>query len=170
MFNNWMKSTSNHYYFGLELCYKNIEPKIICEEYLESVNKSALDYKFMCFNGKPLYCWVSDKFKDIQERSFYDMEWNMQDIELVEYHKIKAPNPIDKPENFDEMKNLAEILFKGWPHIRVDFYKLTGGDIKFGELTFFTSCGYSKWKPEEIDYAMGNLIDIDEIKKSKFYV
>lgn len=169
-FNKWLQPKYNHYYFGLEWCYKNIEPKIVCEEYLESVNKSALDYKFMCFNGIPLYCWVSDKYKDVQERSFYDMDWNMQDIELVERHKIKAPNPVEKPENFEEMKQLAEILCKGWPHIRVDFYKLDNGDIKFGELTFFTSCGYSKWSPEEVDFEMGKYINIEEIKQGEFYV
>ncbi len=169
-FNKWMMPTSNHYYFGLEWCYKNIEPKIICEEYLDSVSKSALDYKFLCFNGKPLYCWVSDKYKDIQERSFYDMDWNMQNIELVEPHKIKAPAPLKKPEKFEEMKELANILCKDWPHIRVDFYKLDNGDIKFGELTFFTSCGYSRWAPETIDYDMGKYIDIDTLRQGEFYV
>ena len=169
-FDEWMQPISNHYYLGMEWCYKNIEPKIVCEEYLESLSKSALDYKFMCFNGEPIYCWVSNKYKDIQERSFYDMNWNMQDIELVEWHKIKSPEPLPKPENFDEMKELATILCKGWPHIRVDFYKLDNGDIKFGELTFHTSCGYSQWKPYDVDIAMGNLINIDEIRKGEFYV
>ena len=169
-FNKWLEPLSNHYYLGLEWCYKNIEPKIICEEYLESISKSALDYKFMCFNDEPLYCWVSNKYKDIQERSFYDMDWNMQDIELVEWHKIKAPKPLPRPENYEEMKELATTLCKGWPHVRVDFYKLDNGDIKFGELTFHTSCGYSRWKPETIDYELGNLIDIEKIKSSEFYV
>ena len=44
---NWLKPESNHYYSGLEWVYKNIPPKIIIEEYLDSINNQALDYKVM---------------------------------------------------------------------------------------------------------------------------
>lgn len=161
----WINPKSNHYFIGLEWCYKNVEPKIIIEEYLESLSKSALDYKFMCFNSKPHYCWVSNKYLDTQERSFYDMQWNMQDIELVEAHKIKATQPIAKPDNLDEMIEIVNKLCQGFVHVRVDLYKLDDGTIKFGELTFMTSSGYSPWAPDGVDKMLGDLIDIEQIKK-----
>ena len=161
----WIKPHSNHYFGGLEWCYKNIEPKIIIEEYLESLSKSALDYKFMCFDSKPYYCWVSNKYLDTQERSFYDLDWNMQDIELVEPPKIKAKIPVPRPENLDEMIEIVNKLCQGFAHVRVDLYKLDDGTIKFGELTFMTSSGYSPWAPEGVDKMLGDLINIEQIKK-----
>ncbi len=162
---HWLDPKSNHYYVGLEWCYKDIEPKIIIEEYLESLSKSALDYKFMCFDSKPYYCWVSNKYLDTQERSFYDLDWNMQDIELVEPPKIKAKIPVPRPENLDEMIEIVNKLCQGFAHVRVDLYKLDDGTIKFGELTFMTSSGYSPWAPEGVDKMLGDLINIEQIKK-----
>lgn len=161
----WTKPESNHYYTMLENVYKDIEPKIIIEEYLEALGNSALDYKFMCFNGKPYYCWVSNKNLEIQERSFYDMNWVMQDIELVEPPKIKAKEPLEKPKNFDEMVDVTNKLCQGFPHVRVDLYNLSDGSLKFGELTFITSSGYSSWAPIEVDKKLGDLFNIEQIKK-----
>lgn len=163
--NMWMQPHSNHYYNLLEWVYKDIEPKIIIEEYLESLSHGALDYKFMCFNGKPYYIWVSNKYLSVQERSFYDLDWNMLDMELVEPHKIKAPKPAPRPDNLLEMIELARKLCQGFAHVRVDLYKLDDGTIKFGELTFSTSSGYSPWSPKEVDKKLGDLLDLNLIKK-----
>src|SRR5699024_8937666 len=46
----------NYYYYGREWVYKNIKPRIICEEYLSDNyfnNSSLVDFKFYCFNGEP---------------------------------------------------------------------------------------------------------------------
>ncbi len=162
--NKWMEPHSNHYYHAFEWCYKDIEPKIIIEEYLETLDKSALDYKFLCFDGRPYFCWVSNKYLDVQERSFYDMNWEMQDIELVEPPKVKAKMPLPKPDNFDEMVDIAKTLCQGFIHVRVDLYKLSNGEIKFGELTFNTSSGFSPWAPVDVDKKLGDLINIDKLK------
>lgn len=161
----WLKPEGNHYFWAFEWCYKDIKPAIIVENYLESISKSALDYKFLCFMGKPYYCWVSNKYKDIQERSFYDMNWVMQDIELIEWHKMKPEIPVPKPENFDEMISIATTLCQGFPHVRVDLYRLDDGTLKFGELTFNTLSGYGKWTPKGVDRKLGDLIDLTNVKK-----
>jgi hypothetical protein len=162
----WMNPRSNLYYYSFEWQYKNIKPKITAEEYLESIDENAaLDYKFMCFGGKPFLCWVSNKNKEVHERSFYDMDWNMTDIELLEPGKIMATTPAPKPKNLDEMINIAKILSAGFPEVRVDLYLLPNGDIKFGELTFTSASGYSPWKPASIDRTMGDLIDLSNVKK-----
>ena len=162
----WIQPQSNLYFYSFEWVYKNIKPKIIAEQYLESLDEnSALDYKFLCFGGKPFLCWVSNKNKDIHERSFYDMDWNMTDIELIEPGKVMPKTPAPRPKNLDKMIELAKILSKGFPEVRVDLYLLPNGDIKFGELTFTSAAGYSPWKPASIDRKMGDLIDLSHVKK-----
>lgn len=40
----------------IELCYKNIEKKIICEKFIETEDGSfPFDYKIFCFNGKATF-------------------------------------------------------------------------------------------------------------------
>ena len=90
----------------------------------------------------------------------------MQDIELVEPHKIKAKKPEPKPGNFEEMQEIVNKLCQGFIHIRVDLYKLDNGEIKFGELTFNTASGFSPWAPEGVDKMLGDLINIEKLKGS----
>lgn len=164
----WIQPKSNHYYFSFEWQYKNISPKITAEEYLDSLDEnSALDYKFMCFGGRPYLCWVSNKNKDIHERSFYDMDWNMTNIELIEPGKVMPQSPAPRPKQLDEMIKLATVLSAGFPQVRVDLYLLPNGDIKFGELTFTSASGYSPWHPADIDRKLGDLIDLSGITKDK---
>ena len=165
-FDKWMQ-TNFAYCAGLELHYKNIKPLIIAEEYIEEVDSCAIDYKFICFDGNPELCWVSDKSKNIQERSFYNMDWVMQDIELVEPHKVQAKEPVEKPQNLAEMIKIAKELSRGFAFVRVDLYKLLDGTLKFGELTFTSASGVSKWSSYDIDKKLGDLINIEALKNSK---
>ena len=64
------------------------------------------------------------------------------------------------------MKELAEILSKDIPHLRVDFYEING-KIYFGELTFSHWAGMVPFEPEEYDLILGNWIDISNIKPKK---
>ena len=161
-FDEWLH-TNFAYTQGLELHYRDIKPLIIAEEYLESVDKSALDYKFMCFGGKPELCWVSNKYGDVQERSFYNMNWEMQNIQLIEKGKVQAKNPVLKPDNFDEMLDIVTKLCQGFVQVRVDIYKLNDGTLKFGEMTFTSASGTSKWSSYEIDKKLGDLTDLSQI-------
>ena len=44
---------SNFYWIGREYQYKNIIPKIICEQYITEDGNVPEDYKIYCFNGIP---------------------------------------------------------------------------------------------------------------------
>jgi len=48
--NEWKKQ--NYAFTALELQYKDILPKIICEEYLEGLAETVYDYNIYCFCGK----------------------------------------------------------------------------------------------------------------------
>ena len=61
------------------------------------------------------------------------------------------------------MKELAELLSAGMPHVRVDLYDIDG-KIYFGEYTFYHMSGFQPFKPEEWDYTFGSWIDLDKIR------
>ena len=56
-------------------------------------------------------------------------------------------------------EEMAAKLSKGIRHVRVDFY-VANGHVYFGELTFFDSCGFAAFDPEEWDTTVGNWIKI----------
>lgn len=64
------------------------------------------------------------------------------------------------PDNLAEMIQLAEKLADGFPHVRVDFYRLDDGTIRFGEMTFTSASGVCKWDPPEADELMGKLFKL----------
>lgn len=141
----WMQPHSNIYYLSLEWGYKNIQPKILCEQYIEQLDNNLLDYKFICFNGQPQFVWIdTDRFVD-HKRIFYDLEWKRQSFGLG--------YPIDnrdysKPENFDKMITFAKVLSDAFPQARVDFYNMNG-KIYFGEITFYSGAGHELFTPPE---------------------
>ena len=58
------------------------------------------------------------------------------------------------------MIQISEILSQGFAHVRVDFYILNDGTIKFSEMTFSTNNGMAHWKPIEQDLILGKLIKL----------
>ena len=48
--NKWMKR--RYYWVHREWPYKNVKPRIICEEYISDKDSTPDDYKVMCFNSK----------------------------------------------------------------------------------------------------------------------
>lgn len=132
----WLKI--NYYYEGREYQYKNIQPKIICEKFLENNDGTEiLDYKFMCFDGKPKTLWIDYDRHLGHKRNFYDLDGNPLGYtsDVPSDYKI----PFVKPENYDEMLTIVNLLCKGFPHVRIDLYNVNGC-IYFGEMTF-SSCG-----------------------------
>lgn len=52
-------------------------------------------------------------------------------------------------------------LCKGFNHVRVDLFECKG-KVYFGELTFTSEGGLARFEPEEWDYKIGELWDINE--------
>ncbi len=150
-----------HMKFGYNTCelhYNDIEPRIIAEAFIDSGKKDLQDYKFICFDGKAYYCWVdSDRFHG-HKRDVYDMDWNLQDWHQYSYSHSEIP--VEKPDNFERMKELAERLAQGFSHVRVDLYNVDG-KIYFGEMTFTNSSGFEKIEPIDADYMLGKLWKVD---------
>ena len=145
--------------------YKNVRRRILAEEYLsdgfETENESAphdlVDYKYLCFNGKPLYCMVVSNRRTNKSYDFFDNDWNHIPIRL--YNFPNAKNKPVKPLNHEEMLSLASKIAANHPHLRVDFYEVDG-KVYFGEITFFTLSGYNTINPEEWDIKFGSYIQL----------
>jgi hypothetical protein len=164
----------NHYVLSREWNYKNIRPRILCEEVLRNEDGSLpLDYKFMCFGGVPKLVFMEGCVCDEQGRrntsgsrfvNVYDMDFNLMPITSGTKRNKQAD--IQPPLTFSQMKEIAATLSAPFPHCRVDLYCIRGKTY-FGEITFYHGGGCVDIQPEEWANTMGDWIDIEPIKREK---
>ncbi len=144
--------------------YKNVEPRIIAEEFIVDESETELrDYKFFCFHGEPKALFIATERQKETEVKFdyFDIEFNHLDI--VQVHP-KSGKTFSKPKNYDLMVEIARKLSKGLPHVRIDLYNVNGR-ILFGEYTFFHHEGMKPFHPKEWDYKFGSWIDLTIVDK-----
>ncbi len=151
-----------HYKILRENCYKNIQPKIICAEYLTEPGRDSLtDYKIYCFGGKAMYFMVSyGEFTHNVKNHKFDMEWNSID-HLFKREEAVNPSAIPHPTNFKKMVEIAEKLSAPFPHARIDLYNIEGR-IVFGEITFFSAGGFVNVYSKEMDSRIASQIKLEE--------
>lgn len=154
---------TNYYILSREWPYKNVNRMVLCEEYR---GENLTDYKNYCFNGKLMYTlvWENHAREDGRkpEAHFcgaYDQNWVKTDM------KIDYPSEdkdIVKPEGYDEMVRVAEVMSAGIPFVRVDCY-IIDGHVYLGEMTFFPWGGFQKFKDENWNNKLGEMeiLDID---------
>lgn len=136
---------------GLTWSYKNINPYILIEEFLEENNKPPKDYKFFCFSGRVEYLLiVYDRFVNHREkhftRDFIPLDlWNGSE---------QYPGPFVKPDNLKSMIQIAEKLAADFDFMRVDLYSMQG-KIYFSELTCYPSGGWCPFVPRKWDFIFG---------------
>lgn len=146
----------NWFWSSREWGYKHIEPCILAEEYLdEGTGHEVHDYKFWCFNGKPVYMYITNKGEVIKE-NFYDMHFNPVYIN----HGFERTIPeYKKPVHFEKMKELAAILSETLPFVRIDFFNVNG-KLYFGECTFYDWAGFRPFENEECDLKLGRFLEL----------
>jgi len=143
----------NFYYIGREYPYKNVNPRIIAEKYIEDeIDGELRDYKFFCFSGVPKAMYIaSERGTGKVKFDYYDLDFQHLDI------KQKYPNAskmLRKPDMFEQMLEMSKILSKDFLHVRVDFYEVNG-KIYFGELTFYHLSGFIPFEPAKWDDIFG---------------
>ena len=151
----------NFYWGQREWPYKNVTPRIIAEPYLEDTKTHELrDYKFFTFDGevKALFIATERSGKEETKFDFFDANGNLLPFTNGHPHAEVTP---DLPICFEKMKQLASVLGKNIPQVRVDFYEVNGR-VYFGELTFFHWSGMVPYEPEEWDYTFGSWITLPE--------
>ena len=163
MFDDWMK-TDYAFTNSLQLHYRDIKRKIIAEKYLETNLGELQDYKFLCFDGKPCFCWVDLGRYSKHTRTVFDMNWKLQPWTQASYGIANYDIPM--PKNFDMMIDIANILSKGFSHVRVDLYNIDG-KIYFGEMTFTNGSGLDPIIPKEYDKVLGDYWKLPKNKDGK---
>jgi hypothetical protein len=150
----WLKPQKNG--GGREWVYYQYKPRLIVEKYLEPGNgeKSLTDYKFFCFHGEPYCLYVmNERFtEDGVRQNILDLDFKVMPYMRVGIQPIRTG--LKKPKNFECMVEMARMLSKDFPYVRVDFYDVDG-KIYFGEMTFFPGSGYYDFEPDEFDFILG---------------
>lgn len=154
----------NFYKASREWPYKNIERKIICEEYLsDKDSKTLTDYKFHCFNGEPKYVYVLTEVKDQKYLDFFDMNYKRVPIEHSALPNSPENTVFPIPDGFEKMEKTAAKLSHNLPYCRVDLYNISG-KIYFGEITFFPTGAFANFKPEKWNKIFGDYIELPKKK------
>lgn len=155
--NKWMKT--DYYKIGREWPYKNVPRRIIAEQYLsDPIEGEIRDYKFFCFEGVAKCVQVHfGRFAD-HHANYYDAEGNLLTIGDCGCPPVFDKN-IQLPKNMNQMRELAEILSRDHPFLRVDFYNVDG-KIYFGETTFYPASGFDPFCTDEQDMELGSWLKL----------
>lgn len=151
---------NNGYWYGREWPYKNVEPRIIAEKYIEdSTTKGLWDYKLFCFDGKvDNIMVVRDRAEGNPHFFHFDKDWN-----LCRFNRLTRSLPKDykeqKPAMIDDMIRIAEKLSKGITHVRIDLF-YADGRIYFGEYTLYHQSGFETGFDGFSDGYLGSLIKL----------
>lgn len=155
----------DYYLIGREWPYKNVPKKIIAEKYISDSKgfDTLTDYKFYCFNGvveSVMLCL--DRYTGDTKFYFFDEDWNLRRYNLRGKAALDGFT-LPKPKGIDRMFEIARILSKGIPYVRVDLYNIDG-DIFFSELTFFPQSGFDPNYLLETDKYFGQLIKLEDME------
>lgn len=154
---SWMKQ--NLYWFGREWNYEKQTPRIVVEKYLEDDSGELRDYKIICTNGEPRFFQIDENRATNHKRMYVDCEGKLMDFcDTFGYGDIKK---IPFSDAQRQMVEIARDLCKPFPYVRVDFYECNG-KIFFGEMTYFTHSGFIAFEPDEMDYILGDMIELPE--------
>jgi len=139
-----------------EWAYKNIVPRIICEEHLTRNDEILYEYGFYCYDGVPRLVEINEYNAESHRVNMFDI-----DLNLLE-NKYGAPplqTPVTRTPQFDKMLEYAIILSKEFPFVRVDLLYVNNR-IYFGEMTFYPLAGLSKINPESFDCLLGSYLKL----------
>ena len=160
----WVKSSTSFRQGGREWVYGGKKHRIIIEHFLPSdPNKGGLiDYKFFCFNGEPKYLYIiADRVVgDKAGFAIYDSV-TFENLNVERCDEKPLQREVKKPEVYDEMYKVAQILSKPFPEARIDLY-CVNNKVYFGEITFFDGSGYMRFKPDSFDYEIGKAFELPE--------
>ena len=141
--------------YSLEPQYSFIEPKLFIEQ-LIPIEKELYrcDYRFHCFNSEPLFIEV-DGYNN-KSAQFYDCSWKVLPYKLVGYTEVEK---VAKPENIEEMIEIAKILSLGFSYVRVDFLRNRYKTIIL-EMTFTPYSAIMPFSDKKYDFEIGKLLKI----------
>lgn len=147
------------YAAGLELHYRDIQPKILIEQYIDP-SESDHEIQIWCFNGKMKFVSV-ESIKDMKElvRGTFYLDGTPTEFAISPSHYKKLDKITDK-KAFDKAIELAKkMLIEDVPYIRIDFIEYHG-DVRFREMTFTSGSGLSVIEPSKYNKKLGSWIKL----------
>ena len=119
------------------------------------------DYKVMCFNGEPRIVWVDMGRNSDHRRNFFDVNWNPLHVES---DRPSSDHPVERPSGLNKMLEIAKVLSKVFPFVRVDFYCFDDR-VYIGEMTFYPWSGCVNFKPDSFDFELGKMFKLPKPRK-----
>lgn len=171
MVKQWMRLP--HFgYMNAQLHYLPIKSCIIAEELLhqgEELDRlspnSMVDFKFWSFAGDVESCLITyNRSSNSHNVALYNKEWNDISHHVTKRGNYDKTKKFSKPICFDEMTEIASVLSRTFPEMRVDFYITDKNKPVIGELTL--SAGYGTLSEEYYEY-LGSKVDITMCSKKK---
>lgn len=141
----WFKR--NFYPVNREINYKHLVPKVIVEPYIfgRPYPEVPTDYRIFCVDGRPRLLLVEVDHRVSLRRCYFDTEWRLQPF-TTGYRRYGDPPA--RPDNLDEMLDVAARLSAGYSLLRVDLYS-DGKQVLVGELTNCSGGGGTVYFPPE---------------------
>lgn len=147
----------NYFYLSREWPYKQVIPRIICEEFIDNEGKEIDDFKIMCFNGEPRLIQHHQNRTTNYTLDFYDINWNKTDITQGVPNSLYASK---KPDKLNEMLEISKKISDNTSLCRVDFYYLDN-KIYFGEVTYYPTSGFTLFENKQDDILIGSWINLN---------
>lgn len=153
-----------------EWAYKDIPPRIIAEEYIDTLGKpSTTEYKITCIHGRVKMITVctgkahgncNEWHNDHYNRDGIKLDFSIRPSSATDRY-IGVGTPLPSQQILHELIDIAEKLSEGIPQVRVDLY-VHRGKVMFGEMTFYTWAGFMDYNPKEWDLKMGEWLPLDK--------
>lgn len=147
--------------------YFPIRSRLLIEKYLEpnAGEESLVDIKLNCFDGNAYSVFLcSDRSGQSVHYSVYDMDWRLcPEKVLPAYSTIKK---FPRPKSFNKMVAYSQILSKGIPYVRVDWYEINGEPI-FSEMTFTPGGGFQHFYSQAYLSELGRQMNISQLINEK---
>ena len=165
--------------YGYDSCephYTAIKPRVMAESLIEMDNseefssETTVDHKIRCIDGKVQYDMVcydrslesgSGGLKTIYD--LYDI-YTWQPMRQYLADRGVQYRDVPRPQNLERMIEIAEIIAKGYPQVRVDLYNVKG-KIYFGEMTFFAFSGMNNHFTKKFQRMIGDRIKLPKPSK-----
>jgi hypothetical protein len=154
---HWLRAPYGWSGWKREWAYRNVEPRILVEEYLRGPGGAVpADYKMYMFHGRVGFIQLDRDRYGTLSRDLYDEAWEYLPVSKTIPRSGQAK---PRPERLDEMIDVAQRLSSGFDFVRVDLYALEDR-IVFGELTIYPASGQGPFDPPEFGRTIGDMWEV----------
>lgn len=150
--------TRNMYHTTRERHYRHIQPRILCEEYIDLFHDNDKKttpelYRVHCFAGKAKFIEVDFTDDNGHESvNVYNHHWHLQNVTLGHPNNPDARLP--SINVLKKMLMLSEITVNHLDYCRVDWF-IHNDDILFSEFTLTPRAGKMPFQPASYDSIFG---------------